>query len=237
MPVIDFENNLLTDYQWIRAIQLFPNDLNLRNQYFTMLMMDYKSTESKDSDTFEIDAKSLKLIINAPSLSEFKIRTVQAIKEAIVVGDVLATIYVMVKFNLPEPSLNKAYFVSQQFAKENKYGDGTSMAVSERYIKERWVKYKSVAHLWAAQRLLLKTSIAKDIDRACVDFKTFLGVAKELQTFGLNYIPLRAKPKKSLLDHETMWLLSESIEPKTLVSDIQPNNIIKTLKKYIAPQS
>ena len=223
MPVIDLENNLLTDSQWIRAIQLFPNDLNSRHQYFTMLIMDYKSVESKDSDTFEIDAKSLRLIINAPSFSEFRLKAAQNIKEAIVVGDVLATIYVMVKFNLPEPSLNKAYFVSQQF--------------SERYIKERWVKYKSVAHLWAAQRLLMKEPIPKDIDMACIDLKLFLGVAKELQTFGLNYIPLRAKPQKPVLDNESMWLLQENIEPKTLVSDIQPKYIIKTLKKYIAPQS
>lgn len=237
MPVIDFENNLLTDSQWIKAIQIFPNDLNLRHQYFTMLMMDYKLAESKDSDTFEIDAKSLKLIINAPSFSEFRFKAAQNIKEAIVVGDVLATIYVMVKFNLPEPSLNKAYFVSQQFAKENKYGDGTPMAVSERYIKERWVKYKSVAHLWAAQSLLMNEPIPKDIDMACIDLKLFLGVAKELQTFGLNYIPLRAKPQKPVLDNESMWLLQENIEPKTLFSDIQPKYIIKTLKKYIAPQS
>lgn len=80
MPVIDFENNLLTDSQWIKAIQIFPNDLNLRHQYFTMLMMDYNYAESKDSDTFEIDAKSLRLIINAPSYSEFRLKAAQKSK-------------------------------------------------------------------------------------------------------------------------------------------------------------
>ena len=237
MPNITFENDFFTDPLWIKSIQFFPNDLNLRHQYFIKKIMEYKSDNSDDSDKFEIDAKSLRLMISAPSLEEFKLKRTKIIKEAGVIGDVLNIIYLMVKFNLPEPSLNKAYFISQQFAKKNKYGDGTPMAISERYIKERWQKYKLVAHLWGAKRFLLEAAHPKNIESLVVDFKLFLGVAKELQTFGLNYIPLRAKPQVPLLDHQSLWLLPESIEPKTLVSDIQPEYIIKILKKNKAPQS
>ena len=237
MPNITFENDLRTDPLWIKSIQFFPNDLNLRHQYFIKSIIEDKSADSNDGDKFEIDAKSLSLMIGAPSLEEFKLKRCKIIKEATVIGDVLNIIYLMVKFNLPEPSLNKAYFVSQQFAKETKYGDGTPMAISERYIKERWQKYKLVAHLWGASRFLLKAPHPKNIESTVEYFKLFLGVAKELQTFGLNYIPLRAKPQVPLLDYQSLWLLPESIEPKTLVSNIQPEYIIKILKKYKAPQS
>ena len=98
-------------------------------------------------------------------------------------------------------------------------------------------KIQTCCHLWGASHFLLKAQQPKNIESTVEYFKLFLGVAKELQTFGLNYIPLRAKPQVPLLDYQSLWLLPESIQPKTLVSNIQPEYIIKILKKYKAPQS
>ena len=158
MPNITFENDFFTDPLWIKSIQFFPNDLNLRNQYFIKSIIEDKSADSNDSDKFEIDAKSLKLMIGAPSLEEFKLKRSKIIKEATVIGDVLNIIYLMVKFNLPEPSLNKAYFVSQQFAKETKYGDGTPMAISERYIKDKVAKIQTCCSFMGSIAFFIKST-------------------------------------------------------------------------------
>lgn len=236
MPKIILENDLI-DTHWINSIMFYPNDLKLRQQYFTMQRMDFETNDANDDDVFKIDAKSLKLIISAPSYENFKLKSIEITKEAIVAGDVLASIYLMEKFELPEPSLNKAFFISQEFAKTNKYGDGTAMAVSKRYVKERWAKYKPVAHFWAAWRINQNYPITSQQQIFAEGFESFLQLAKELEIFGLNYVPLRAKPQKPLLEFESTWQLPNEIINKTLNSNRKPLLLIKTLKKYKAPQS
>ena len=236
MPKIILENDLIDPF-WIKSIMFYPNDLNLRQQFFTMQRMDLETFDAKDDDIFKLDAKSLKLIINAPSYEKFKLNSIQITKEAVVAGDVLASIYLMDKFKLPEPSLNKAFFISQEFAKKNKYGDGTPMAISERYVKERWARYKSVAHFWAAWRLNQNYPITSQQKIFSEGFLLFLELAKELENFGLNYVPLRAKPQIPLLEFESTWRLPNEIIKKTLNSNRKPLLLIKMLKEYIAPQS
>lgn len=236
MPKVVLENDLIDPF-WVKSIMFFPNDLELRQQYFTVLRMDFETFDANDDDLFNLNAKSIKLLVNAPSFKDFKLKSIEITKEAIVAGDILGSIYLMDKFKLPEPSLNKAYFVSQKFGKKNKYGDGTPMAVSERYVKERWAKYKTVAHFWAAWRINQDYPIAPQSEIFSESFNLFLELAKELENFGLNYVPLRARPKKPILDSESTWLLPENIERKTLNSDRQPVLLQTILKKYIAPQS
>lgn len=236
MPKIILQDDLLDPF-WVKSIMNFPEDKNKQDQHFAYLKTDFETRDALDSEIFNVDAKTLKLILDTPSRNDLKLEITEATKQAIVAGDVLVAIYLMDKFGLSRPSLNKAFFVSQAFAKNNTYGDGTPMAVSIRYVKERWSAFKSVAHLWGAWRLNMGYPIVDQTSLFSEEFETFLGIAKELQDFGLRFIPLGAKPQLPIMQNDSVWLLPDKIKAITLKSYRKPDLLIKYLKKYKAPKS
>ena len=111
------------DVGWVRATMLFPNDDTARRQYFGIELARFKVLECKDTDRLEISACDLRLLIEAPAYDALKDITVANTKRAIVAGDILTALYLMDRFAVPEPSMNKAIFVAQEYAKTAKYGD------------------------------------------------------------------------------------------------------------------
>jgi hypothetical protein len=246
MPQIILTNHP-HDIGWIRSVMLFPNDEALRNQNYAIEVAKYEVdnidcltekwilSKSKESD-IPISAECIKLIIEAPADSVLKTIRANRTKQGIVAGQVLASLYLMDKFGLEEPSLNKAVYVSKEFAKKIKYGDGFSM-FSETRIKEFWKEYMPVAHFWAALVINRFYSFVPDqLDCFSEGFSQFLRVAADIYNFGINFIPKRAKPKKPFLDTEKCWVLDSCITPLTLTSNTAPANLIKILKKYKAPK-
>lgn len=144
----------------------------------------------------------------------------------------------MDRFELEEPSLNKAIFIAKEYAKKAKYGDGSKMP-AESKIKDYWKEYMPVAYFWAALEINRVYSFVPDQSDCFSDkgFSQFLQVAAGIYDFGIKFIPKRAKPKKPIIDAEKCWILDRNIEPLHLISDIKPDKLIKKLKKYKAPQT
>lgn len=221
------------DIGWIRATMLFPNDDMARRQCFAAESTRAKVLDCADADRLEIAARDLRLLIDAPAYGDLKKIVADNTKRAIVAGDILMGLYVMHRFKVPEPSMNKAKFVAQEYAKTAKYGDGTRMNVSERMILEFWNEYKSVAHFWAAFRINRAYPYAPDED--VFISKEFPEVAVEMYRFGIGFIPFRAKAP--ILDAEESWALPNHIPGRSLVSEQIPERLLKYLKKYKAPKS
>jgi hypothetical protein len=234
MPNIELKGTPL-DTKWIWAVMLFPDNDLIREQLFAIEEIEHVVKDANDDDRIEINAHTLKFLVDSPAYDalrdEVRIRT----KEGVVAGDLLAIMYLMDRFQLPEPSMNKAIFAASEFAKRNKYGDGSSINSSERMIRKYWNKYASVAHLWGAFRMNQVYSFAPT-DKA-VDYENstpFLAAAKGLYNFGVNFIPFRAKNGKPILDAGMCWAVPENIAASNLDPQRKPTTLINTLKKYKA---
>jgi len=236
------------DLGWIQSTMVFPNDENLRNQNYAVKIAQYELEEMSHlsrertssmtaSSDVPINSRFLELLIEAPAKSELKILRAECAKKALVAGNILLSFYLMRKFGVSEPSMKKAVYLCKNYAKKNKYGDGSRMYISEAKIKECWVQYKSVSHFWAALRLhqdYLLTD-ASDVFSEEV-FPYFLQVAAEIYHFGINFVSKRARPQKAILDPETCWYLNDGIKQANLVLPEEIGDVLaKRLNKYKAP--
>src|SRR5262249_10338561 len=141
------------DLGWVMSIMLFPNDQGLREQYFAVQRVRMEVLDAKDGDLLQVDAQTLRFLLDAPRYEQLSNLTRLSTKRAIVAGDLLAALYLMDRFSVREPSINKAIHIAQRYAQGAKYSDGTELDSSERKIREHWQEFRPVAHLWAAQRL------------------------------------------------------------------------------------
>lgn len=244
---------ILTDHPhdigWIRSVMLFPNNETLRNQNYAVEVAKYEvgnidcltekwiHSRTKELD-IPISAECIKLLIEAPSDSELKIIRVERTKQGIVAGQILASLYLMDRLKLEEPSLNKAFFIAKEYAKRAKYGDDSKLP-AESKIKQYWKEYLPVAHFWAALEINRAYPFVADQSDCFSEkgFTQFLQAAAGICDFGIKFIPKRAKPKNPILDAEKCWILDSSIEPLHLKSDIKPEKFIKSLRKYKAPRT
>ncbi|MDI6745976.1 MAG: hypothetical protein QMD17_02415 [Rhodocyclaceae bacterium] len=226
------------DVGWVLATMHFPNDQALREQYFAVHLARYEEKQAESYGTeIQLTRRHLSLLIDAPSYAELGKMVVERTKQAIVAGDMMATLYVMDYFKQPEPSMNKAEFVASEFSKKATYGDGSKIVGSHPMIMKAWNAYRDVAHLWAAFRINEAYAYAptKEDIFSQQYFPTFLGIAAMLHEFGTSFTPLRAKPKKPILDKESAWQLPPEILPVQLTgTPSRPTRIEKTLKKYRA---
>jgi len=238
------------DLGWVRSVMLFPNDEVLRNQNyaveFTKLALekwdelDEKLVPPKTKDSLsliETNIEVLRLIIEAPADSAFKSLRAERIKRGFVAGHILGALYVMDRFKLEEPSINKAIEYAKEYAKKTKYGDGSLMKISEARIRKYWVEFMPVAHFWAAWHLNTVYPFSAEENIFCeASFIPFLQVAAGIYDFGSKFIPKRAREKNSILDAKKCWTLDSRIVPKHLEPEAKPEYLIKFLKKYKAPK-
>ena len=234
MPNIELEGTP-QDGVWIWAVMLFPDNNALRNQLFAVERVKYEVMDAKDKDPLEVDAFTLKLLLDAPAYAALRNEVKERTKEAILAGDLLSIMYLMERFELSEPSMNKAIFIASEYAKKYKYGDESSINSSERMIRKYWNKFMPVAHLWGAFRMNQVYPFAPGNEGVGYqDSIPFLSAAKGLYNFGVRFIPFRAKNKKTILDADLCWKVPVHIPASNLKPDRKPTSLIKTLKKYKA---
>jgi hypothetical protein len=227
-----------SDIGWVLATMLFPNEEVLREQFLAVHLARYEESRAEETHTpIQLTRRHLGLLMDAPSYADLGKIVADRTKQATIAGDMMAALYVMDYFRLPEPSMNKAEFVAAEFSKKATYGDGSKIAGSHPSILKAWNAYKDVAHLWAAYRINAAYAYApseKDVFSQ-QHFPTFLGIAAMLYQFGTSFIPLRARPRKTILDVSEAWKLPVGIDPIRLVGDPErPTKIEKTLKRYRA---
>jgi hypothetical protein len=224
------------DKLWVNSIMRFPNAPDLRDQYYSvhLALEELKIPNTDDSLEVAITVKTLRSLVNAPPHEELKKLTSNAIKQGVIAGDILATIYLMDRFKLPEPSMNKAIHVAMEFAKNNKYGDGSKLNTTEKKIREYWNNYKSVSHLWAAHRLGQVYPYAQDNDPEA--FPKFLSCAAGLAEFAFEYFLPRTtrRLRGTILENSEIWTLPKWVPASHLVTNRPPDLLLKYLETYAA---
>ncbi len=233
MPAIELHRNY-RDVPWVHAIMLFPEDETLRDRFYALEISKAEVDGCSDKDRIELDAATLRLLTEPGATNEL---VADQTKKAIVSGDVLAGLYIMQRFDMPEPSMNKAIFLAECYAKRaRRFGDGSRMDTSERRIREYWKSFKAVAHLWAALRLNSSYRFASHMLSSKEGFERFLQVAAGILEFGTVFVPYRQRGNRPVLDAAQSWTLPATVEPLHLNSRRRPTLLENALKKYRAPQ-
>jgi hypothetical protein len=234
MPAIELRGTP-DDRLRVQAVMLFPNDSALRDQLLAIYRVRDEVRDLAGDQVISVSENVLKRLIEAPSYADMRIRATIAAKRAVIAADVLCVIYLMDKFTLPEPSMNKAVAVVQAYAPTATYGDGSRMDTSETQIRQYWQEFKPVAHLWAAMRINKAYPFTKDHKSMYTsDFESYLQVAQGFYRFGVSFIPKRAKSRVPIVDTGKSWTLPASILPKSLHSEWLPDRLIEILRNYKA---
>ena len=162
-------------------------------------------------------------------------------KRGIVAGQLLLFVFAMNHWQnkhpgFQEPSLAKAIYLLQVRGDKYGFGDNSKMHSSRTSILNTWTERQGVAHFWAAQALneqypyLQGESIFASIDTV----RRFLGVAKGLLEFSINFIPLRSA-NGPLVDPDLAWLIPDDIPALYLSDDARfPEQIAADLSGYQA---
>src|SRR6056297_2562070 len=114
MPQITLDGTA-DDLGWVIAVMAFPANKELRKRYFAVHKAIQSTSDHGSTAVVQMHAQALDILVNAPSYADIQARYRDATKEGMVAGDVLGTLYLMSRLGLPEPSINKAVFVAQEW--------------------------------------------------------------------------------------------------------------------------
>lgn len=238
MRTIDVKGNA-EDPGRVLGVMLFPNDQAMREQFMATRLTELEVSRFGDGARLEVDARTLRLLLEAPSREEMGRTVAEATKRATYSGDILSMVYLMDRFKdrhpaFDRPSINKAVAFCKEFGLMHKFGDGDKMYYSEKKIRECWDEFKPVAHLWAAFRINKAYPFQRDAFGSAEGLYKFLGVAAGIYNFGASFVPKASKPPVPILDPTTAWLIPESIAPMSLYSDRLPDQLAAYAANYKA---
>jgi len=234
MSFIDLTGQPDFDICMMWAVMLFPNNKLHREQYH-LINGTHQMLKDTNLSEFKLPRYSLELLLESPSYKDFSELVNGNSKKGMIAGDLLSVIYLMYKFNIPEPSFNKAIHILKEFSLKHdvKFGDGSRLPRSEQTIRNYWSEFKNSAHLWAAFRLNQTYQIGNDSNLSENNYMAFLEVANGLLKFGQEFIPFRQCGGNSLLDGD-MWFLPNSLPTRNLENAKFPDFMVEMLGNYKA---
>jgi hypothetical protein len=214
MRQLDIRGNPF-DASWILAAMHFPNSDLERRAYYAIKFAETEIDRVALDESINVEARLLRDLVESPSRATLMAEARNRAKHGFVAGDFLLFIFGMHSFpnDFPEPSIRKAVFMSQEFAKHSRFGDGSNLPRSETEIRDCFKQFNSVAHLWAALRLHEAFPIRpqKEIFGSTPAIDDFLAIAATIQDFGCGFVPKRTRPAKAILDVKEIW----RVPPKT----------------------
>jgi hypothetical protein len=215
---------------------VYPEDEERRSRWLAVHSVGMLTEGVEPDQEVRVHARILRLVLDAPSSSERRAETVELTKRGMIAGWILASLYVMNRFDLA-PSMNRALWCAYKFASEQKFGDGSSIQRSEPTIRKFWKEFQPVAHFWAAAELNRSYPFADERGLFGDDFTRFLGVAAGLLRFGTTWVNDVAREKQPPVDRARAWSLPTSVEPLNLVATTVPDRLVRYLSDYKAPMS
>lgn len=189
------------------AAMLFPRSEHLCSGYQLRMRLASPHLEGK---TLPLSFCSIQDILNLPSREELAAHAVSGVRRGTVAGDLLALIYAQWREEKPEPSLRSALSAYRKWSLGKTYGDRVAMNYSDSQLRGYWKDALPCAHLWAAHRI--NTSAGLPDPFSDTTLGPFLELAKELQEFGLSFIPKRTKPAKSVLNHLELFAIPKGVK-------------------------
>ena len=144
MPEIELHGNTM-DSIWILALMTFPDDEDLRRQYYAVKFAESELQDTVPTDFIEMEVAVIQELIDAPGKSDFLEIVGRRTRDAIIAGNVLATIYGMDSFPnyFDEPSERKAIFVARKCPSSNKW-NRSNFRLSECFARHFHITRRAV---------------------------------------------------------------------------------------------
>ncbi|MGN8160622.1 hypothetical protein ACS8YF_18365 [Salinisphaera sp. SWV1] len=217
----------------VNAFMVFPNDETKRAQFIAVLEASELLGNRTDGPSVEINAFTLAAILEAPSSTKLQHDVNERVKRGVIAGDVLSSLYLMDRFNLAKPSLNKAIYAVRQYAIAGaKFGDGTDVNVSQTLIQKYWRENAPVAHLWAAFRLNNDYPFTLHNALSAESLPEFLAVSRGICDFACTHKPSHSRAPT--LAQDSVWTIPDEIQARHLNSERIPDKLLNILKTYRA---
>jgi len=216
--------NTLVDGYIIQSIMNFPTNKHLRDSWQAIHFARASLGSPAENNTSQVGGDEvLCALIDAPAFSQLQINVAESTRKGVVVGDILASLYLMHLLELPDCSLSRAIQVSSKLAKSSEYGAGPETPYSERTIKTYIKEFASVAHLWAAFRISAHFSFANSTQDSAKSLAKFLVLSETCYQFGCSFVPHGAQYKYPIIKTEDAWVLPEGTSPSELTMDDFPD--------------
>ena len=160
----------------------------------------------------------------------------KAAEAGIVAGHVVSVLYALATspWSIPEPSLEKAIHVAEQFAYRERFADGSPMPRGRTEIRKCLDSMRPVAHLWAALRLHRQYPIRRheDLLKTAEGMSRLLRIARGVQSWAIDWRPQRGAGAPSLLG-DRPWIIPNSVRPLFPPwLQKQPDWLLSTVGRY-----
>ena len=175
------------------------------------------------------------ILLNASSYEDTVERAVKASKKGSVAGDILDYVAQMYFTGHKQPSVRKAVYVAEKYLSNAVDGYSKKSGSSSIFIYECWKEYKTVAHLWAAFRVLQFSNQEEENkhilnnDNPLLQLHNrgldkFLAIAEAFRNFGESYISPIIKSHELLLPPGETWKVPDSYSlPSFCLSTFDPH--------------
>ncbi len=237
MPDIELRYGAADPY-WLLAVMSFPLHEQARQTDYAINWLSNDLASFPENIPLKIDRRALSLVVAAAKSNGTDRATANAFKRGSIAGDYLLALYFMHRFSehFKVPSVSKAIHLVSHYCQTTEYGDGTKPPRSASEIRECFHEFNSVAHLHGAYRLLIDVPNRKNPGIFASEqwVCDFLGVAGELQDFGLSFKPPAPKEQGSLLNEGDLWRVPDSIGRRALSLREPPSWMLRSIKKYKA---
>lgn len=240
MPEITLSGGPQDGYS-VMDIMLFPNDAKLRERSALLRLVGQRYEINEDSDIVQIDVATIRSLIKGPSFSELSPIAIEAVKTGTHAGFVLLALYLQERFRgrdpaFDEPSMRKALWAAETFAKSTVFGDDDPMLHSDGKVRSQWIEFKAVAHLWAAYFVCKASSPGKSykIPTCGEQLHAFLGLALDFYNLGATFLPTRRKKPMPFFDPKTCWRIPSDVALQSLVFETVPSEFVDIIKSYRA---
>jgi len=199
MSALNITGDLAVDRPAIIGLMLFPCDQKMRNAHVVRLQA---RNAANGGAPVLFEPGALASLLDAPGMEQVRSAAAIGARKGVVAGDLLAMIYVDHVNQITEPSFGRALRNYGGWAASRTYGDGEPLKYAEQTLRDFWAASLSVAHLWAAYRLLCFAPFgdrAFDIFSTSSSINRFLGVAKTIAAFAESFVPKRTRPEKPII--------------------------------------
>lgn len=244
------------------AVMLYPKDGARRQEFLAVRAAQWMQEHSHAPDTTALiathclePAGGFRTVLNAPAISTVEERTGPAIHDGNMAGSILLLVFAMVRLSQQagaplrdQGSLKKAIYLLTHRKFPAKNAHGLRIAHYRKRLYDAWRQYKSVAHLWAAYRMLFPSATAATPEQALAAIQTFwddelffqlptfLARAAVLCRFGETHSPYGQNTP--LLAAAETWKVPKAFQlpPCDLEALPFPEDVQAVLNTYKAPR-
>jgi len=211
----------------VLAYMAFPNDEDARNQLIASTIVT-AAAESPDGE-IQVPAAILKMVVEAPGLpAQAESVAQQAKKSGFICGNVLLN-FLELSECTGDVSLAKSQFLTSKYLSKAKNHFGDKVANAEKSVRAAWKSHRSVAHLWAAQCLIVETENSREIVIEKLHseggFERLVAIAREIY-IRTKRITLTSRAK---FDIGEVWLVPEI--PNLPDANIRINGLSSWMKE------